>query len=425
MKKYNLEKMDLTLYYEKLDNGLEVYIVPKYNVNSVYTTFTTKYGSINDEFVPYDRTRLSKFPLGIAHFLEHKLFEQKDGKDPFEFYSERGSDSNANTSNFKTTYLFSGTNFFEENLNYLLDFVQEPYFTDQNVEKEKGIIEQEIRMYDDSPYWRLYERVTYNAFVKHPIKYPIAGTISSIKKITKEDLYTCYYTFYHPSNMFLTITGNVDPKETINLIKINQEDKEFKDVKEIKLKKYNEPNEVEKEKDHCTMDIEIPRVSIGYKIANNTELDINKFKNYISMFFDIKFGSVSEFNDKMIEEGLITTDIDINVINTDKHLLFIIIAETDKIDKIIKNIDKELKNRDILESDFNRKKKVKKSNSIYKSDSIYAINNKIMSNVINYGEVILDEYKQIDELTYDEFSKVVKNIDLSNKTVYKINKIND
>ena len=225
--------------------------------------------------------------------------------------------------------------------------------------------------------------------------------------------------------MFLTITGNVDPKETINLIKINQEDKEFKDVKEIKLKKYNEPNEVEKEKDHCTMDIEIPRVSIGYKIANNTELDINKFKNYISMFFDIKFGSVSEFNDKMIEEGLITTDIDINVINTDKHLLFIIIAETDKIDKIIKNIDKELKNRDILESDFNRKKKVKKSNSIYKSDSIYAINNKIMSNVINYGEVILDEYKQIDELTYDEFSKVVKNIDLSNKTVYKINKIND
>ena len=425
MKKYDLVKMDLTLYYEKLNNGLEIYIIPKDGLNSVYTTFSTKYGSVNDEFVPYDRTRMTKFPLGIAHFLEHKLFEQKDGKDPFEFYSERGNDANANTSNFKTTYLFSGTKFFEENLNYLLDYVQSPYFTDENVEKEKGIIEQEIRMYDDSPYWKLYERVTYNAFFKHPIKYPIAGTISSIKKITKEHLYTCYYTFYHPSNMFIVITGNVDPKETINLIKLNQENKVFKDVKDIKLKKYNEPDNVEKETDYSSMDIEIPRMSIGYKIANNTNLDINKFKNYLSLFFDIKFGSVSEFNDQMIEQKIITTDIDINVINTDKHLLFILMVDTDQPDKMIKNIDKELKKRKIDEADFIRKKKVKKSNSIYKSDSIYAINNKIMSNIINYGEVILDEHKLIDELNFDEFQDVINNIDFSNKTVYKINKIKE
>ena len=424
MEKINLVKMDLDIYHEQIDNGLDVYIMPKDNVNSVYVTLSTKYGSVNDEFIPYDRSRMTKFPLGIAHFLEHKLFEQKDGKDPFSFYSERGSDANANTSNFKTTYLFSGTNFFEENLNYLLDYVQEPYFTDENVEKEKGIIEQEIRMYDDSPYWKLYERVTYNAFIKHPIKYPIAGTISSIKKITKEDLYTCYYTFYHPSNMFLVITGNVDPVETINLIKINQEGKEFKSVKDIQLKDYQEPDKVEKESDYCSMDVQIPRVSIGYKIANHTNLDINKFKNYLSIFFDIKFGSVSEFNDRMMEEKLITTDIDINVINTDKHLLFMIMVESDWIDKMIENINEELQNKDILEADFNRKKKVKKSNSIYKSDSIYAMNNKIMSNIINYDRVIADEYQLIDELDYNEFMSIVKDIDLSNRTIYKINKIN-
>lgn len=425
MKKCKLEKMDLTLYYEKLKNGLEVYIVPKDNVNGIYTTFSTKYGSVNDEFVPYDRSKMTRFPLGIAHFLEHKMFEQQDNIDPFTFYSERGCDANANTSNFKTTYLFSGTNFFEENLNYLLNYVQSPYFTDENVEKEKGIIEQEIRMYDDIPFWRLYDQVLYNAFIKHPIKYPIAGNIASIKKITKEHLYTCYNTFYHPNNMFLVITGNVDPKETINLIKINQEDKEFKDHKEIELKEYNEPNNVEKEYDECVMDIEIPKVSIGYKIENTTSLDINKFRNYVSMFFDIKFGSVSEFNEKLKEDKIITTDLDINVVNTDKHLLFIIMGESEKIDELTKKIDEELQSIEIKESDFNRKKKVKKSSSIYKSDSIYAVNSKIMSNIINYGKVITDEYQLIDELIFDEFKKTIKDIDFSNKTTYVINQIKE
>ena len=139
--KTELVKMDLDMYYKKLDNGLDIYIVPKENVNSIYVTFTTKYGSIDSEFIPYDRSCMTKFPLGIAHFLEHKVFEQKDDIDPFTFYSERGCDANANTSNYKTTYLFSGTNFLDENLNYLLDYVQDPYFTDENVEKEKGIIE--------------------------------------------------------------------------------------------------------------------------------------------------------------------------------------------------------------------------------------------------------------------------------------------
>ena len=268
--KTELVKMDLDMYYKKLDNGLDIYIVPKDNVNSIYVTLTTKYGSIDSEFVPYDRTGMTKFPLGIAHFLEHKVFEQKDGVDPFNFYSERGCDANANTSNFKTTYLFSGTNFFDENLNYLLDYVQDPYFTDENVEKEKGIIEQEIRMYDDSPYYKLYDRILHNAFKIHPIRYPVAGNISSIKKITKEDLYTCYHTFYNPSNMFLVVTGNVDYKDVINIVSANQEKKEFKEYKEIKRKVYDEPDIVTIKEAFSTMDIEIPKVSIGYKIKNNS-----------------------------------------------------------------------------------------------------------------------------------------------------------
>ena len=144
MKKSNLIRLDLELFYEKLKNGLEVYIVPKENVNGVYVTFNAKFGSACNEFVPIGKENMYKVPYGVAHFLEHKMFEQKDGKDPFDFFGERGCDANANTSNYKTTYLFSGSNRFSENINYLLDYVQSPYFTLENVEKEKGIIEQEI-----------------------------------------------------------------------------------------------------------------------------------------------------------------------------------------------------------------------------------------------------------------------------------------
>ena len=423
--KTKLEKMDLNLYYEKLDNGLDVYIVPFDKVNSVYVTFSTKFGSIHDEFIPYDRSSMTKFPLGIAHFLEHKLFEQKNGVDPFTFYSERGSDANANTSNFKTTYLFSGTNFLDENLNYLLDYVQDPYFTEENVEKEKGIIDQEIRMYEDSPYYKLYDRILYNSFKNHPIKYPIGGTISSIKKITVQDLYTCYYTFYHPKNMFLVITGNVDPKDVISLIKANQENKTFKKYKDIVLKEYDEPDNVVIKHGSATMDIEIPKFSVAYKIRNNSNLDINKFKAYIAMFFDIKFGSVSLFNENIKEDMLSTLDMDITLVNTDKHVLVILSNDSNNAKEIINRVEEELENRKINEKDFNRKKKVKKSSVIYKSDSIYAINNKIMANIINEGKVITDEQEYIDALNYEEFTNTINNINLENKTIYEINKKKD
>lgn len=420
--KTKLEKMDLNLYYEKLDNGLDVYIVPFDKVNSVYVTFSTKFGSIHDEFIPYDRTRMTKFPLGIAHFLEHKLFEQKNGVDPFTFYSSRGSDANANTSNFKTTYLFSGTNFLDENLNYLLDYVQDPYFTDENVEKEKGIIEQEIRMYEDSPYFKLYDRILYNSFHNHPIKYPIAGNISSVKKITAKDLYTCYHTFYHPKNMFLVITGNVDVKDVLSLIKANQENKTFKPYKDIVLKEYDEPDSVALKHGSTTMDIEVPKFSVGYKIKNNTSLDINKFKTYLAMFFDIKFGSVSLFNEKIKESKLSTLDMDITLVNTDKHVLVILSNDSNNSKELISKIDEELESKKIEDTDFNRKKKVKKSSVIYKSDSIYAINNKIMANIINHGSVITDEFEYIDALDYEEFTNTINNISLENKTIYEINK---
>lgn len=423
MTKHNLDKMDLEIYEETLDNGMKIYIVPKENVNGYYATLSTKYGSIHNEFIPIDGKDFIKVPDGVAHFLEHKVFEQKDGKDPFTFYSERGCDANANTSNYKTTYLFSGTSNLNDGLNYLLDYVQSPYFTDENVNKEKGIIEQEIKMYDDSPYYKLYDGVIYNAFVNHPIKYPIAGTVESINNITKDDLYTCYNTFYNPCNMFLIVTGNVDPKEIIDLIRVNQSKKEFKQISKIEIKTSDEPDNVAIEIKKEYFDVQIPKVSVGYKISlGNNDLNINDFKTYLSILFDIKFGSTSEFNEVLKEEKIITGDMDISIVNTDKHVLITLINESDNVDEVINRIEQNLKDLKIDEDDFNRKKKIRKSASILKSDSIYAINNKIMSNIINYNEIIYNEYKKIDEFTYTKLKEIIKNIDLSNKTIYIIDK---
>jgi len=394
MKKSSLEKLDLELYEETLDNGLKVYVVSKENVNGIYATFSTKFGSIETEFIPNGSKKMIKVPFGVAHFLEHKMFEQKDEKDPFTFYSERGCDANANTSNYKTTYLFSGANSFADNINYLLDYVQEPYFTDENVEKEKGIIEQEIKMYDDDPFYKMYDGIIYNSFIKHPIKYPIAGTVDDVNSTTKEDLYNCYNTFYHPANMFLVITGNVDPKETIELVKINQEKKKFDKFNEIKLKEYDEPNKVEKKLEVTTMDIEISKLGIGYKIdCSKIDRPIADIKTYLSLLFDLKLGSTSIINENLKNLNLITHDIDYTILNTDKHILVIIMVETNEIDKVQKSIEEELKDLNIVEEELERKKKVRKSGCIYRSDSVYAINNKIMSNIMNYDKVILDDYK--------------------------------
>lgn len=420
MKKTNLDGFDLELYYEKLDNGLEVYIVPFKNVNNKYVTFSTKYGSIHSEFIPIDKNKMIKVPDGIAHFLEHKLFEQENGVDPFTFFSERGADANASTNYFKTTYLFSGPDFLDENLNYLLDYVQEPYFTDKNVDKEKGIIEQEIKMYQDDPYTLVQERNYYNLFVKNPYRYPIIGSIESINSITKEDLYTCYNSFYHPSNMFVVVTGNVIPEEIIEIIKSNQNKKEFMEFKEITKKEYKEPNKVFKEKEVIYLNnITIPKIMISYK------LDISKLKKYskdtlyryFNILFDVKFGSTSKLSQKLKEDNLVLDGIYVSSDIVDNFIVMSIAVESKFEDKIIDLIINELEDIEITESDFERKKKVMISSNILGSDNIFNINSKIMNNVIYYGKVLTDTITNIRKMNIDEMNEIIKNVSFNNKSI--------
>ncbi|HBT71419.1 MAG TPA: peptidase M16 [Lysinibacillus sp.] len=306
MKTIEFKQLDETLYYEKLDNGLDVYILPKKGFSKTFVTFTTKYGSVDRTFVPIGETESITVPDGIAHFLEHKMFEKEDG-DVFQKFSEYGASANAFTSFTRTAYLFSSTDNIYKSTETLLNFVQEPYFTEATVNKEKGIIGQEITMYDDQPDWRLYFGTIENMYHQHPVKIDIAGTIESIDGITAEHLYTCYNTFYHPSNMLLFVIGAVEPEEMMTFIRDNQGKKGFPEPTPIQRFFDTEPTDVAIKERTLNMDVQKPKIYVGLK-AKDTNLsgqDMLKHELSVQIALELIFGRTSNFYERVYEEGLI------------------------------------------------------------------------------------------------------------------------
>ena len=306
MEKISFDQLQEELYHEKLENGLEVYILPKKGFNKTYATFTTKYGSIDNYFVPAGKKELVKVPDGIAHFLEHKLFEKEDG-DVFQQFSRQGALANAFTSFTRTAYLFSSTSDVEKNLETLIDFVQYPYFSEKTVEKEKGIIGQEIDMYDDNPDWRLYFGAIQNLFENHPVKIDIAGTKDSIAEITKDMLYECYHTFYHPSNMLLFIVGPVQVEEIMKQIKDNQSKKTFPSQVEIERKFDSEKEDVSEKKLVLPMNVHSSKCLVSIKATDTEKQGEEMLKQELTtnVLLEILFGRSSENYDKLYSSGLI------------------------------------------------------------------------------------------------------------------------
>ncbi|NHC41830.1 insulinase family protein [Bacillus sp. MM2020_1] len=306
MEKISFDQLQEELFHEKLSNGLNVYILPKKGFNKTFATFTTKYGSVDNTFVPLGKDEYVKVPDGIAHFLEHKLFEKEDG-DVFQQFSRQGASANAFTSFTRTAYLFSSTSDVEKNLETLIDFVQEPYFSEKTVEKEKGIIGQEITMYDDNADWRLYFGLIQNLYQNHPVKIDIAGTIESISHITKDWLYECYNTFYHPSNMLLFIVGPVDPESFMNQVKENQSKKDYKDMPEIKRKFETEPSQAAEKKQVLEMNVQTSKCLLGIKALHVDQTGDELLKNELTMniLLDLLFGKSSENYNQLYNEGLI------------------------------------------------------------------------------------------------------------------------
>ncbi|MUV39898.1 Insulysin [Lentibacillus sp. JNUCC-1] len=306
MKEHQYKQISETIYYEQLPNGLTLHLIPRTEMSKTYGVFSTQYGSIDRSFIPLGESEPITVPDGVAHFLEHKLFEKED-HDVFADFGKQGASPNAFTSFTETAYLFSATNNIEENVKTLLDFVQNPYFSDQSVEKEKGIITQEINMYDDQPDWQSFMGTIKAMFHHHPVNIDIAGTEPTIRAITKEDLYTCYHTFYHPSNMNLVIAGNFDPERMMKLIQSNQANKTFTEPEPIHKSFPEEPDHVAMSEHVLNMPVSTPKCTVGVKESNKAITGEAFVKKDLlqNMFLDYFFSKSGSFYHLLYDEDLI------------------------------------------------------------------------------------------------------------------------
>lgn len=417
MKKIDLKGLDISCYTEKLANGLEIYMLPYSNKKNYFMSYATKFGSDILEFTNSNGKKI-KPPLGIAHFLEHKMFEQEDEIDPFTYFSESGTDSNASTSFDNTQYICFGTKKFSDNLRYLLKFVNSPYYTDENVRKEKGIIAEEIKMYEDIPDFKLEMHLRESLYKKHPRRIDIAGTVEEINKITKEDLYNCYNNFYSPNNMFILLVGSFDQREALSVIKEELEARE--NVASPIVEKVEEPKEVYKKTLTIKENIEVPKIAFGLKVPtkelklSNLELDL-----YLNILTTIIYGSSSEFRERARQAKLISS-IFTEWENIEDFRTFYLMASTPNPNKLISEIKYELENIAITERAFERIKKVWIANEVKMIDDINATVNNLYDDILKYHEIIPNKISTIRNLKLTKLNELIEKIDFTNYSIVKM-----
>jgi predicted Zn-dependent peptidase len=307
--KIEYKKADETLYRYEHRSGLKAFVIPKRGYSKKYATFSTHYGSINNEFVIPGEKEATRVPDGVAHFLEHKLFEQKDGS-VMDKFAALGSSPNAYTGFSQTVYLFSCTDRFDENFRLLLDFVQNPYITEESVEKEKGIIGQEIMMYQDDPGWRAFFNLLRAFYKSNPVRIDIAGTVESIANINRDVLYKCYNTFYHPSNMTVLVVGDVEPVGVFEEVEASIRD--VKALPEIKRIFPSESGGVNQQYAEQALAVSMPMFQMGFKDngANTKGMECLKREVGVKLLLDVIMGRSSDFYNRLYNEGLLNSSFE-------------------------------------------------------------------------------------------------------------------
>ncbi|UXR49157.1 EF-P 5-aminopentanol modification-associated protein YfmH [Staphylococcus simulans] len=344
MKKRYYELIDETVYEAQMDNGLKVFIIPKPGFQKTFVTYTTQFGSLDSKFKPLGSDEFVTVPDGVAHFLEHKLFEKEEG-DLFTDFAEDNAQVNAFTSFDRTSYLFSATSHVESNILRLMNMVETPYFTEATVEKEKGIIAEEIKMYQEQPGYKLMFNTLRAMYKQHPVKVDIAGSVESIYEITKDDLYLCYETFYHPSNMVMFVVGNVDPERIHDLVRDHEAKRELTAQPEIVRDSLEEPEAVQQTKVVEEMNIQIPRLMLGFKNVPQQASKEVFMKRDIEMtfFFEMVLGEETDFYQNLLNEGLIDDTFGYQFVLEPSYSFSLITSSTPDPDKLKSLLLDELK----------------------------------------------------------------------------------
>ena len=406
----------------ELPNGLKIYIMEKPQYSSSYAIYGTHYGSIDTRFSK-DGGEMLTVPEGIAHYLEHKLFEGEDG-DAFSKYAKTGANANAFTSFDRTCYLFSCSDNFYENLDILLSFVQSPYFTKENVEKEQGIIGQEIRMYDDNPGWRVMFNLLKGMYHSHPVRIDIAGTVESIAQIDAELLYKCYETFYNPANMFICLVGNIDTDKTLKQIEKSIIDKA---PVEITRGEFDEPQTVVKPYVEQRLAVNTPMFCLGFKQKIASPYRRLKSKVCVDLLLQVICGDSSPLYARLMNEGLINDDFGSEYFNGNGYAAVIFEGESRDPERVANEIKAEinrLREEGVSKKLFSAVKCAMYGDMVRRFNSVENLAMSLTECAIN-DYSLFDEIKMVKSVSYDDVMKRFDVFDDQNAVLSVIKPLED
>lgn len=353
------ETLKESLYHYRLEPDFDLYVLPRPGYQKKYAIFATRFGSIDNSFRVAPEKNFTELPDGVAHFLEHKLFEDEKGS-VFDRFAGLGASANAFTSFTQTAYLFSATANFSASLKELLRFVQEPYFTEETVAKEQGIIGQEIKMYEDHPPWRIFFNLLGALYQKHPVRDDIAGTTQSIARITPELLYNCYNTFYHPSNMAMFVTGDLDPEEIARQVESDLLARGYEKAGQIIRNYPEEPDAVLKERVEQELVVSDPIFYLGFKDTKARHLGgaaLLRREILMELLLDIIFGTSEPLYNELYQKDLIDEGFGFEYTAERGYAHTMIGGETKNPDLVFEHILKaleSLKQKGISEETFER-----------------------------------------------------------------------
>lgn len=403
--------------YFEIDHksGFKIFVYPKENYSSAYAVFGTKYGSIDTCFRVDGNEEFTTVPEGIAHFLEHKLFESEE-LDAFARYAKTGAGANAYTSFDKTCYLFQCSGNFEASLEILLDFVSNPYFTEQTVQKEQGIIGQEIKMYQDEPGWESLFALLRAMYHNHPVKIDIAGTVESISHITADLLYECYDTFYNPANMALAVAGNVTVEQ---VLKIADKMLKPKKSKKVERKFQIEPESVVEDTIVCNLSVSMPIFAIGFKEKIETPCRSLKETLESNILLDIIGGKTSALYEEMLTDGLINTTFDTEYFEGFGYSAHIFSGESTEPQRVRERINKEIekmKNQGVEKEIFERIKKKHYGGFIMNFNDIDSLSNSLIGSYFN-GDGLFDQLNVLESITLEDINNRLNAFNIENSSM--------
>ncbi len=405
------DKFKETLYFGTHKSGLRVYVMPKEGYSKCYAVIGTRFGSIDSVFTVAGENTQTVLPNGVAHFLEHKMFEQPDGGNVFGEFAKFGTNANAFTSFNMTAYLFECTEAPVENLKILLDYVTKPYFTDENIAKEQGIIGQEIKMYDDEPDWRCVVNFLDAMYQNHPVKNDIAGSVESISKINRELLYKCYDNFYNMANMVLFVIGDIKESDVGDCV--DEMIKDYKVLSELPLRDYGtEPNSVNKNTVRQSMDVSVSSFILGYKDMSTgyDGIELLKKATEYSVILELAFGKTSKIYNELVAKGLIMGFLDFDAECEKSYCHIMLSGESNNpegVREVVFNGIKQLKESGINSSDIERLKKAYHGRFLKQFDQITSVAHAFLANTFN-NIGIFDYIDVISNLTTEDVNRRLK-----------------